>query len=89
VVRTVAQLSVVQTLPGLVNHRAQDIAGTPCSDSEGANGSGIFCLQLPSGAEAQYKLDATGTKFWIRTRIKKIRLPPSLPEQGLAGDVLA
>jgi len=33
----------------------------PCSDSEGANGSGIYCLQLPSGAEAQYKLDATGT----------------------------
>ena len=35
----------------------------PCSDSQGANGSGICCLQFPSGAEAQYKLDATGTIF--------------------------
>eukprot|EP00290_Baffinella_frigidus_P043955 CAMPEP_0180285498 /NCGR_PEP_ID=MMETSP0988-20121125/11946_1 /TAXON_ID=697907 /ORGANISM="non described non described, Strain CCMP2293" /LENGTH=74 /DNA_ID=CAMNT_0022258911 /DNA_START=55 /DNA_END=279 /DNA_ORIENTATION=- len=54
---------------------------TPWSDSEGANGSGIYCLQLPSGAEAQYKLDATGTNFAIRTRIQKTRLPPRYPTQ--------
>ena len=42
---------------------ARSILEVPCSDSEGANGSGIYCLQLPSGAEAQYKLDATGTIF--------------------------
>ena len=47
----------------------------PCSDSEGANASGIFGLQLPLGAEAQYKLDATGTNIWIRTRIKRSVCP--------------
>ena len=35
----------------------------PCSDSEGANASGIYCRQLPSGTEAQYKLDVTGTNI--------------------------
>ena len=35
----------------------------PCLDSDGANGSGIYFLQPPSGAEAQYKLDATGTNI--------------------------
>ena len=41
-------------------------AGTvqgPCLDTEGANGPGIYCLQLPVGAEAQYKLDAPGTNI--------------------------
>jgi len=51
----------------------------PCSDSGGVNGLGIYCLQLPSGAEAQYKLEATGTHICIRTRIEKIRLSPRYP----------
>jgi len=33
----------------------------PGLDSEGGNGSGIDCLQLPPGADTQYKLDATNT----------------------------
>ena len=33
------------------------------SKFEGGNGSGIYSLQPPSGAEAQYKLDATSTNI--------------------------
>jgi hypothetical protein len=47
----------------------------PCSDSQGANGSGIYCFQIPSGCEAPQN----GRDSCQFSNAYPIRFPPRYP----------